>query len=107
MVQPSANINLVTFLSNATGNVNSENYNVPFNKGVIRIFGTFDGANVSVYSVTPDGTAIQLSDWAGNPVTFSSATETTLENILQNEKMYAALSNAGSSTSLTVTLQRL
>lgn len=107
MVQPSANINLITFLSNASEDGNSESHNVSFNRGVFRVFGTFDGASVSIYSVTPDGTAIQLSDWAANPITFSSTTETTLENILLNEKMYAALSNAGSSTSLTVTLQRL
>lgn len=107
MTQPSANINLVTFFNDATVDGNSTYANVPFNRGVIRVYGTFDGASVSFYSVTPDGTNIQLSDWAGNAVTFTSATETALENILQNERMFASISNAGSSTSLTVTLQRL
>ena len=103
------NQNLYTFLSAATANGNSPAQNVTYSKGVLKAWGTWDGATVSIYGGTPgsSGTYIQLSDLCLNPVALTQDSELTLENIVQNESIYVNIAGAGGSTSLTVTLQRI
>lgn len=99
---------LIWFFNPGTTSTNSTTYKIPFNQGVLKAWGTWNGATVTLWGATPgSATFIQLSDPFLNPISLTSNSQLTLENIVWNDEIYATISNAGASTSLYVTLQRL
>jgi hypothetical protein len=103
------NNQILIFFDNQTSNANSVPQNCSFSKGVLKIWGTWDGATITLSTGTPLGNtaSIEVSDFSLNPITFSSTTECTLESIVWNDPLFASLSNAGGSTNISMTLQRL
>lgn len=100
---------LITFFKAQKTSTNSVAYCVPFNKGVLKAWGTWGSAKVSIYIGTPLGssTFIQLTDDALTPISLDDNAAIVIDNIVYNEKMYIKISDATGTTDLNVTLQRI
>jgi hypothetical protein len=94
--------------TNQTTNANSATHTLtyPDKKTVVKFFGTWNGANITIQTLAPDETTwINLFDIANNPVTITANNQLVLSDFVYSESFRAVLANAGGSTNLTVTLQ--
>lgn len=98
---------LIYFFNPGTGSGNSTAYVVPFSKGLLVAAGTWNGATVTFFQSSPSGTYVPINDITGAAISMSSNDAVGLDYIVWNQTIYATISNAGGSTSLTVTLQRI
>ena len=100
---------LVTFFTAQTANVTTNAVSVPFNTAVLKVWGTWNGANITLQTGVPTdpATFINVTDSGGNPIIFTQNTQLTLGDIVLGDNMRAVLASVGGSTSLNATLQRI
>jgi len=100
--------NLINFFSGQTTNVTTNAVICPFNTGVLKISGTWNGATVQLQTSTPGSTTfVPVTDANGNALTWTQNTQVTIQNIVWDDQIQAVLANAGASTNLNCTLQRI
>lgn len=95
-----------------TTDANSAAFPIPYSNkvGVVKAWGTWNGANVKFQTLAP-GTSpsspvwIDVPDFTGTIVTFTSNGQRSIQYLIQNEQLRAVLGNAGGSTSLTVSVE--
>jgi len=96
---------------NQTTDANSTAFAIPYSNkvAVIKVWGTFDGANVKFQTLAPGTSAspvwIDVPDDTGNIITFVLDAQRALKYLIQNEQLRAVLSNAGASTSITASVE--
>jgi hypothetical protein len=98
---------LIYFFNPGTANGNSSAHVIPFSKGLLVAAGTWNGATVTFFQSTPSGAYVPVNDLTGAAISMTSNDAIGIEYIVWNQSMYATISNAGGSTSLTITLQRI
>jgi hypothetical protein len=100
---------LVTFFTSQTANVTTNPVSVPFNTAVLKVWGTWGGANIKLQTGVPGdpATFIDVTDSSGNPIVFTKNTQLTLGDIVLGDNLLAILSAAGGATNLNATLQRI
>ena len=105
-------VSLITFFNAATANGSSAVMVVPFSEGLVKVAGTFGGATVSFFVMDAYGNYVPVCFSALNssnqpiPVAITSPCDFGLSFVVQNENVYASISGATGTTSITVTLQR-
>lgn len=97
--------------TNQTTSANGTPFSIDWgNKlGVVKAWGTWNGANVTFQTLAP-GTSgspvwINVPDFSGNIITFSTNSQRSLIDLIQGEQLRAVLGNAGGSTSITVSIE--
>lgn len=100
---------LITFFTTQTANVTTAPVSVPYNTGVLKLWGTWGGATIQIETGVPGSTVvfIPVTDANGNPLTFSQNTQITLQDIVWGDNMVVVLAGATGTTSLNATLQRI
>lgn len=100
---------LVTFFTAQTANVTTNAVSVPFNTAVLKVWGTWNGANVKLQTGVPGdpATFMDVTDSSGNPIVFTQNTQLTLGDIVLGDNLRAILAAAGVATNLNLTLQRI
>jgi hypothetical protein len=100
---------LLVLLSNQTVNISSVPVTCPFSNGVLKVWGTWNGANVVINTSVPGapGTFIPVTDANGNPLTFTQNTQVTLANIVYGDLIVAVQSASGAATNLNATIQKV
>lgn len=99
---------VIPFFTAQTTDASSLAYNVPFVKALLIAHGTWNGATVTFFQSSPNaGAFVPVNDLTGSPISWTSDNSIGIDYIVQNQGMYAVISGAGGSTSLTVTLQRV
>lgn len=85
----------------------SQTITYPNKTAVIKAWGTWNGASITIQTLAPGTTNywINVPDMNGNTMTFTSDGQRNISGIVLNEQMIAVLANAGASTSLSVSLQ--
>ena len=101
--------NIITFFTSQTQNISSVPVTCGFNTGVLKVWGTWNGANIVIQTGVPGdpNTYIPITDANGNALTFTKDTQITLSNIVLGDNLVAVLSSVGLATSLNATLQRV
>jgi hypothetical protein len=109
-----SNDNLITFFTGQTINITTTAVPCGFNTGVLKIWGTWNGASVAIKTGVPGSasTFIPITDNNGNPLIFNdptpnSAIQVTIQNIVQGDNIVVVLASAGAATNLNATLQRI
>ena len=106
-----SNIGTVFLFTNQTTSANSTAFAIPYSNklAVVKVWGTFDGANIKFQTLAPHTTAspvwIDVPDNTGVLLTFSVNGQRALQYLIQNEQVRAVLSNAGASTTLNASLE--
>ena len=101
------NQQLIEFFNPGTTSSSSLAYNIPFKKGLLIAQGTWNGATVTFFQNSPDGTFVPVSDMTGTVISWTSDSAIGIDYIVMNQQMYASIASAGGSTSLVVTIQRV
>jgi hypothetical protein len=110
-----ADNNVIRFFTAQTANATSAPFVFSGSNGTLKVWGTWDGANIALYTGSPGNTTNYISvsiDNIGTPLVLSDNSNTYgysigIENIVQNETLVAILTDAGGSTSLNLTLQKV
>jgi len=106
-----SNIGTVYLFSNNTTDGNSTAFAIPYSNkvAVVKVWGTFGGANIKFQTLAPGTSAspvwIDVPDNTGVILTFSVAGQRALQYLIQNEQVRAVQSNSGGSTTLNVSLE--
>lgn len=102
--------NIIIFFTNQTQNITSIPYVFSGDRGSLKVWGTWDGANIALYTGVPGDSLTYIpvgTDASGTPLILTDTASVGIENIVQNETLVAILSNAGISTDLNCTLQKV
>jgi hypothetical protein len=106
-----SNIGTIYLFTNQTTSANSTPFAIPYSNklAVVKVWGTFDGANVKFQTLAPGTSAspvwIDVPDDSGVILTFSANGQRSLKDLIQNEQVRAVLANAGASTTLNVSFE--
>lgn len=95
---------------NATADGNSDSFSVILTdkKLVVKVWGTFDGASVTVQNLAPQSSP---ATWINIPIQSTQAfaatsdTQFTIEDIVNNEQIRFVITNAGAGTDITVSCE--
>lgn len=102
--------NTYFLFENQTSNGNSEPVSVNYSNktAIVKFWGTFDGAYVTLQTLAPQTNPevwLDVPDLAGDVLTFDANGQRTMQDFVQNEQVRAVLSNAGGATTVTVSLE--
>jgi hypothetical protein len=96
--------------SNQTSSANSDpvTVNYPNKTAIVKVWGTFDGANVKFQTLAPQTSPnvwIDVPDMDGNTLLFQTNKQSVIKYLVQNEQVRAVLASAGASTTLNASLE--
>jgi hypothetical protein len=96
--------------TNQTTDANSDPVSVNYaNKtAIIKVWGTFGGANVKFQTLAPQSSPnvwIDVPDMNGAPITFTSNKQSVIEFLVQNEQVRAVLSSSSGTTTINASLE--
>ncbi len=102
--------NTYFLFENQTTNGNSAPVSVNYSNkvAIVKFWGTFDGAYVTLQTLAPQTNPevwLDVPDLAGDELTFESNGQRTMQDLVQNEQVRAVLSNAGAGTTVNVSME--
>ena len=87
---------------------------MPFNTGVVTIWGTWNGATVKLQTAVPGSTStfVDVMDMNGNTALFNAGgtntdVQVTITDMIYDKLIRAVIANSGASTNLNATIERL
>ena len=105
------NIGTVYLFRNQTTDANSTPLAIPYSNklAVVKVWGTFGGANVKFQTLAPGTSAspvwIDVPDDSGVILTFSVNGQRSLQYLIQNEQVRAVLASSSGSTTINVSFE--
>lgn len=105
-----AGIGTIFLFQNQTTDANSTSYPIPYgsNTAVIKAWGTFGSATVKLQTMAPQTSPavwIDVPDFNGNTVAFTTNSQRTMQFIVQNELVRAVLSGSTGTTTVFVSIE--